>query len=250
MTGNALELRQVSVRRGNRVILDTIDLALREGELLALVGPNGSGKSTALKVMAGALKPDAGTVRYFSRATIDRQERARLVSYLPQDFRSHWDMTVRDLIALGATRGRAGIWSHGGTLPADLLENLAVGGLLQRRLSTLSGGERSRAAIAAAMAGAPRVLLADEPTASLDIAHQLRALAAIRNLTKSATALVVLHDLNLAARFADRIALMEQGRIVLTGTPAEVLNNPRIDAVFETIFERVEAAGRTQLVPR
>ena len=248
MSAIAIELQKVTVRRGHRALIDALDLSLRQGEVLVLVGPNGSGKSTALKVMAGALRPDAGQVRYFGRQRVDRQERARLVSYLPQDFRSHWDMTVRDLIALGATRGRPGIWCHGGALPVDLLEDLAVTDLLGRRLSSLSGGERGRAAIAAAMAGGPKVLLADEPTASLDIAHQLRALASIRQATPSATALVVLHDLNQAIRFADRIAVLDQGRLVLAGPPETIVASTILDDVFQTRFRRVSCEKMASLL--
>jgi len=254
MSAPAIELQKVTVRRGNKVILDAADLALHAGELLALVGPNGSGKSTAVKVMAGALKPDTGTIRYFGRDRIDRQERARLVSYLPQDFRSHWDMTVRELIALGATRGRPGFCRPGGaargSAPVDLRENLLLTELFDRRLSTLSGGESSRAAVAAAMAGGPKVLLADEPTASLDIAHQLRLMRAIRQATGTMTALLVLHDLNLAARFADRIALMDKGRVARIAAPGEVLGDALVDEVFETQFDRRSVAGRIELAPR
>ncbi len=248
MTSAAIELRQITLKRGARVILDALDLALNEGEVLALVGPNGSGKSTALKVMAGrASSPMPARSAISAARPSPARKRARLVSYLPQDFRSHWDMTVHELIALGTMRGRPG-FGRQGTIPSNLIDRLDLQDLIDRRLSTLSGGERSRAAIAASMAGGPKVLLADEPTASLDIAHQLRLLRAIREGARDMTALLVLHDLNLAARFADRIAVMQNGRVVLAGPTNAVLESSVLDEVFETPFRRIGEGGLVQLL--
>jgi iron complex transport system ATP-binding protein len=244
----------LNLRRGKK-ILDGLTLGVEPGEIVALVGPNGAGKSTFLRVIAGALKPDSGTVSYddIPADRMARLTRARFVAYLPQDFTSHWDLTVAELLRLGATRGDGFGWMAAlhrtSGLPQALVEDFELAAFLDRRLSTLSGGERARAAIAATVAGQPRLLLADEPVGSLDVAHQLRTMRRFAAMKAQASVLIVMHDINLAGRFADRIAVLHQGRCVLAAPSAEVLASPILDDVFETKFERGRASWGPLLIP-
>ncbi len=238
-------LSQVSLRRGSRGVLDRLDLAAAAGRLTCLVGPNGSGKSTAVKVMAGVLAPDAGRVLIDGRAAdqFPPGERARRVGYLPQDFTSHWDLTVRALLALGLGRGMTVGWLPGRTpdltVPPALIGDFELEPLLDRRLSTLSGGERARAACAAIVAGRPVSLLADEPTASLDIGHQIAMMRLLRRLAAAHAVLVVVHDINLALRFADEIVVLDAGRVAFAGSPGALLATDILDRVFAVRFTRL-----------
>lgn len=248
-------LSRLTLRRGSRLILDRLDLSVAPGRLTCLVGPNGSGKSTAVKVMAGVLAPDDGTVLIDGRPAADLapNERARRVGYLPQDFTSHWDLTVRALLALGLGRGASFGWLPGRTPdiapPPVLVEDFELAPLLDRRLGTLSGGERARAACAAVLAGQPGTLLADEPTASLDIGHQIAMMRRLRRLAAGHAALVVVHDLNLALRFADEIVVLDRGRSAFAGTPADLLGTDILDQVFAVRFNRLAGPEGTVLVP-
>jgi iron complex transport system ATP-binding protein len=250
---SALDAAGVRVVRGSRAILDDFDISVPEHKLVALIGPNGAGKSTALRVLAGVLRPDEGLVRWLGRASWSRPALARTVSYLPQQFRSHWDLTVSELLALGAARGRGFGWLQGLRRSAapdqDVVGALELDGLLQRRFASLSGGEQARAAFAMAMIARPPILLADEPAASLDVAHQLRLMRLMRSLTDT-TVVVVLHDLNLAARFADEIVLVAGGKRRLSGPVNTVLCDPALDDAFETTFTRLTVDGRLHLTPQ
>ncbi|MBV8170236.1 MAG: ABC transporter ATP-binding protein [Alphaproteobacteria bacterium] len=251
----ALDANGVRVVRGGRAILDDFDIAVPENKLVALIGPNGAGKSTALRVLAGVLTPDAGAVRWLGRAADawSRPQLARTVSYLPQQFRSHWDLSVAELLALGAARGRGFGWLQGlrrSALPDEsVVGALELDGLLARRFASLSGGEQARAAFAMAMIARPPILLADEPAASLDVAHQLRLMRLIRSLSDT-TVVVVLHDLNLAARFADAVVLLARGKRVLAGPADAVLRDPALDTAFDTTFTRLTVDGRLHLAPQ
>lgn len=248
-------LNGVTLRRGARTILDGLDLTVASGRLTCLVGPNGSGKSTAVKIMAGVLAADAGAVTIDGRPAegLAAGDRARRVGYLPQDFTSHWDLTVRALLALGMGRGQAVGWLPGRAPdlapPPALIADFDLEGLLDRRLSTLSGGERSRAACAAVLAGRPAAFLADEPTASLDIGHQIALMRLLRRLAADHAALVVVHDLNLALRFADRIVVLDRGRAAFAGPPAELIDADILDRVFGVRFTRLTGPDGMVLVP-
>ncbi len=248
-------LNNVTLRRGSRAVLDGLDLTIASGQLTCLVGPNGSGKSTAVRIMAGVLAADAGTVTIDGRPAADfsAADRARRVGYLPQDFTSHWDLTVRALLALGMGRGQEVGWLPGRTPdlvpPAGLIADFDLAPLLDRRLSSLSGGERARAACAAVLAGRPDAFLADEPTASLDIGHQIALMRLLRLMAADHAALVVVHDLNLALRFADRIVVLDRGRAAFAGAPADLVDTDILDRVFGVRFSRLAGPDGVVLVP-
>lgn len=243
----SLAAQGVSVRVGRSELLQNISLAVRPGEVLAMVGPNGAGKSTLLRVLAGELRPTAGSVTLLGRpmAAWSYQERATRRAVLQPDVTLAFPFLVDEVVLMGRAP------HHGGresaidrAIAADALD--AVGGahLADRLFSTLSSGERQRIQLARVLAQIwapesvtdprPRFLLLDEPTSNLDLAHQHAALSLIRSVSRRAVgALVVLHDLNLAAEYADRICLLRAGEMVTLGEPAEVLRADLLESAFD-----------------
>lgn len=233
-----LELDDVGVDLGGKPILHAVSLALKPARLVALLGPNGAGKTTLLRAMAG-LVPSNGSIRIEGAplGTLDRQTRARRIAYLPQGHQVHWPLSAGEIVALGR-------YPHGVTDPARMQEAdqriietaLARTGstqLAERAVSNLSGGERARIMLARVLAVEAPLLLADEPTASLDPRHQIAVMQELKEESRrGALVIAVTHDLALASRLADEIVLMDQGRIVAQGTPDEVLTDERFAAIY------------------
>ncbi|MGH8529854.1 MAG: ABC transporter ATP-binding protein [Nevskiales bacterium] len=224
-----LEAKALAVDLGPREILHGVSLRLAAGEVLGLLGPNGAGKTTLLRALAGLIPSARGEIRLGRAplAGISPRQRARRLAYLAQGRECHWPLAVADLVALGRLPFRAP-WAR--VPDADraaieqALRDAGVQQLAQQPITSLSGGERARALLARALASTPEVLLADEPTAGLDPAHQLKVMGILRErAAQGAGVLVVLHDLSLAARYCDRLLLLHQGRVLAVGTPAEVL---------------------------
>jgi iron complex transport system ATP-binding protein len=217
------------VRLGGRAVVDHVGLALRPGEVTAIVGPNGAGKSTLMSCLAGLRRPERGAVSLGGRpiAALDDRERARRVGYLPQTPEIAWRLDVRTFVRLGRT-AHTGLFGEGASDVAAVdraLESTAMTAFAERDITTLSGGERARALIARALAGEPTWLLADEPLTGLDLGHQLDAADLLRRIAQGGVGVVVtLHDLSFAARAADRIVVMAQGRILADGPPVEALS--------------------------
>ena len=212
---------------------------LAAGELACLIGPNGSGKTSLLHAIAGVGQP-AGKVRIggIDPKHLGPSQRLRLLSYLPATRELRWPLRAHDLILLGgASRDEA----------AAVEARLELGPVAGRRLDLLSTGERSRVLIARALAPAPRLLLLDEPTANLDPLWQIRLMAMLRaDLRRTGqAALVAIHDLDAAGRFADRLIVMDGGRIAADGAPGEILEGPSIRDIFG--IERVEGEWRPAL---
>ena len=231
MNGTALLTAQaLSVTLGGRVVLNDVSLSLARGHLVALVGPNGAGKTTLLRALAGLL-PSQGEVRVGGDASssLPLRERARRFAYLPQGHVVHWPLPARDIVALGRI-------PHGATDPAQLtprdaeavqraMQATDVAGFSERRVTELSSGERSRVALARVLAVEAPVMLADEPTASLDPRYQIDVMTNLRNAADGGVlVIVVTHDLGLAARFADTVLVLSEGRLVAQGAPAEALS--------------------------
>ncbi|WP_298498939.1 ABC transporter ATP-binding protein [uncultured Maritimibacter sp.] len=225
------------VRR--RTIVSDISLDVAQGETLGLIGPNGSGKSSLLRLLAGLKRPQSGKVEIDGQdiARIPRRALARQLAFVQQSAATDTNVSVRDVVRLGRTPHRSAL---AGWTPADeaavasALNRVAMEGRRAQPWQTLSGGEKQRVHIARALAQDPRILFLDEPTNHLDIHHQIGILRMVRDL--DLTSIVALHDLNLAAMFCDRIVVLEEGRIVASGTPGTVLNTDLLRAVF-----RVEA---------
>ncbi|WP_020575123.1 ABC transporter ATP-binding protein [Actinopolymorpha alba] len=231
-----LEFTDVTVRLGDRTVLDQVSLHVAPGEVLGLLGPNGSGKSTLLRTVYRTVRPHRGTVRVGEldvwRSGV--REVARHVAVLTQDHSVDVELDALDLVLLGRIPHRR----LGGTARRDDLalarQSLArvdASHLAHRPVPTLSGGERQRVLLARALAQQPHVLLLDEPTNHLDIAHQLHLLHLVREL--GTTAVVALHDLTLAATYCDRIALLQHGQVVAHGSPRDVLTETRVRDVYD-----------------
>jgi len=233
-----VEVEGVSFRYGERAAVSGVSLTARAGELLGLVGPNGAGKSTLLRLVAGLLAPRGGRVRLcgLEPHSAPRRTVARLCALVPQEGQAPWPFTVREMVMMGRAPRQgllaiAGPFDHGavdGALRAcDLVE------LAARPLDSLSGGERRRVYFARALAQEPRVLLLDEATAFLDLAHQVAAMRMARVAARAGLCvLVVLHDLNLAAASCDRLLVLSGGELVAGGAPAEVLTAERVREVW------------------
>ena len=216
-----------------------LDLHLAPGERAALIGPNGSGKSTLLRLLARQLVPRGGTVYLEGRdlARLGRREAARSLGLLPQAPALPEGVTVRELVARGRFPHR-GLLSGGGTSDRDLVEqalrDTGITQLAEREVHGLSGGERQRAWIAMALVQEPRVLLLDEPTTYLDLAHAHEALGLLQRLAteRGMSLLMVLHDLSQASRFATRVIALRSGQVVAQGRPAEVITPPFLREIY------------------
>ena len=253
---SALTASDVTVRLGGTTIVERANLTLRGGEFVALVGPNGAGKTTLIRALAG-LAPADGMIVLGGKPieTMPPRERARAVAYLPQGHIFHWPMSVESIVMLGRA-------PHGDPFSSNTSDDRAAVAralvttetqvFAQRAVTTLSGGEKARVALARALATQAPVLLADEPTASLDPRHQLVVMELLRSAAHGGNAiLAIVHDLTLAARFADRVLVMDRGRMVADGLPADALAPERLAAVFgieaatvQVGDKRVPIAGR------
>ena len=242
---------------GVRQVLRECSFAMGSGEIVAVVGPNGAGKSTLLRVLAGLLRPAAGSVALDGEelARLSRSAVAKCIAVVPQIFDTLFPFTVREVVALGRTSrlGAFGRASADDVIAVDrAIVDLELEALASRRIDRLSGGERQRAVLAMALAQETAVLLLDEPTVHLDPGHQLATPALLRDLARRRELAVcaVLHDLNLASAFASRIAAIADGRIVRDGTPLEVLSSDLVLAVFGEGLEVVGRDGHPAVLPR
>jgi iron complex transport system ATP-binding protein len=234
-----IDLRGLTVAYGGRTVLHGIDLAIGSGERVALIGPNGAGKSTLLRVVTGLVAPSEGTVAIGGDPlrSIDRATLARRVAVVPQQVVVPFAIRVEELVGLGRLPHEDPMR---GARPADraavaaAIERVGIGHLLGRDVRELSLGERQLALVALAVAQATPVLILDEPTVHLDLRHQVGTMELLVDLNErdGTTVLAVLHDLGLAAAFFPRLVLIDAGRVVADGAPAEVLSDQRIRDVF------------------
>lgn len=215
--------------------LSDLTLSLHAGEVTAICGPNGAGKSTLLSCLAGLVTPDMGLVAMGGRLlrTVPARERARSLGYLPQSPEIAWDVTVDVLVSLGrlpwddrnASRGREAI--------EEAIATMDLAKFRTRPVSRLSGGERARALMARVLATQPTWLLADEPLANLDLAHALALMGSLREQARKGRGVVlVLHDLATAMNYADRVIVLNQGRLITDGEPGHALSSAVIERVW------------------
>ncbi|MGB8605837.1 ABC transporter ATP-binding protein [Bradyrhizobium sp.] len=250
-----LTAQRVSVKLSGRPVLNDISLSMSSRHLVVLVGPNGAGKTTLLRALAG-LVPSDGAIHVGGDAlsSLRLRERARRFAYLPQGHIVYWPLPARDIVALGR-------YPHGATDPARLapkdaeavlraMQTADVVEFSERRITELSGGERSRVALARVFAVEAPVILADEPTASLDPRHQIDVMNNLRQAAdQGALVIVVTHDLGLAARFADTLLVLSEGRLVSQGAPAAALSEQVMADVFRISAYRAEYRREAVLVP-
>ena len=228
----------ITVHANGRALLSAIDLTLEPGHLVGVIGPNGSGKTTLLRVLANLRPPDRGRVLYngTTAAQVGRKTLARQLAYLAQGAVVHWPLTVEHLVGLGRLPYRR-LWRSDASADARAitaaLRATETESLRHRTLATLSGGERMRVLLARALAVEAAALLADEPIAALDPYHQLHVMELLRETAhRGATVVVVLHDLTLAARFCDRLVLLDVGYVVADGAPEAVLSTAHLTRVY------------------
>lgn len=250
-----LSAQSLGATLSGRTVLSDVSLSLERGHLVALVGPNGAGKTTLLRALAGLI-PATGAVQVADDAlsTLSLRERAKRFAYLPQGHLVHWPLPARDIVALGR-------FPHGVTDPARLgpkdidavaraMRATDVVEFADRPVTELSGGERSRVALARVLAVEAPIILADEPVASLDPRHQIDVMKSLRTAADAgALVIVVTHDLGLAARYADYVMVLSAGRLASQGTPAVALSEDVMRDVFRISVYRAEYQREAVIVP-
>ncbi|MBU40967.1 MAG: iron ABC transporter substrate-binding protein [Marinobacter sp.] len=243
------DVRDLAVHIGSTAILHNINLAFNEGQVTALLGHNGSGKSTLLKTLARQIPASAGEVRLEGEAakSLGARAFARIVGYLPQHPPGTDGLTVRELIALGRYpwRGPLGRYSDADYALIDqAIADTDLKPFQHRSVDTLSGGERQRAWIAMLLAQQTRCLLLDEPISALDVKHQVETLRLVQRLAsqRELTVIVVLHDVDLASRFCDRLVALKAGQVVADGTPAEIMDSQILESIYSVPMGVMERA--------
>ena len=249
-------LSGVTVELGGRPVVDSVDAAVERGEWLALIGPNGAGKTTLLRAIA-RLVPFGGDISLAGRPSLElsRAELGRLVAVVPQEPSTPPWMTVAEYVLLGRTP-HLGLLAKEGARDRDAaaraLARLDLLPFVARRLGTLSGGEKQRVVVARALAQEASIVLLDEPTAALDIGHQQQALDLLDVLRQESglTLVAAMHDLTLAAQYADRMLLLDGGRVVADGSPVDVLTEATIAEHYGAAIDVVDVGGRIAVIPR
>jgi iron complex transport system ATP-binding protein len=251
----AIRLDGVTVQLGGRAVVVEVTAAVERGEWVALIGPNGAGKTTLLRAIAGLL-PHEGRVSLLGSdaAELDRRERARILAVVPQTPETPPWLTVAEYVLMGRTPHLGRLAREGEAdreAAGRALDRLELDALAERPLGTLSGGERQRAVVARALAQEASIVLLDEPTAALDIGHQQQALELLDGLrgTQGLTLVAAMHDLTLAAQYADRVLLLSQGRIVADGTPGDVLTEDALAEHYGATVRVVTVDDRLAVLP-
>lgn len=253
MTGR-LRIDGVSVELGGVRILDEVDLDLQPGAWVNVIGPNGAGKTTLLRAILGAVDHSGTIVVGDGTNRRDAMSRARAIAYLPQTPVIPPGVPVVDYVLLGRTPHR-GVFAADSAadvaVAADVLDRLDLAGFAQREVGSLSGGERQRVVLARALVQESAILLLDEPTTALDLGHQQEVLDLVEELRteRGLTVLTTLHDLTLAARYGDRVAALDGGRIVAHGPPREVVTEALIATHFNANVRIIDDVDGPVIVP-
>ncbi len=245
MSQDDLRFSDVKLVKGGRGILRRVGGCFRRGAVTAILGPNGAGKSSLLHCLAGVETPQSGALSLgdVPLGSLSARERARRIGFLPQKGEVHWNLTARNLVALGRTGHGGWAWRLSAAdqqaVEAAMIAT-DVAHLADRPVLSLSGGETARVLLARVLAGEPEWLLADEPLASLDPGHQLAVLARLSACARAgAGVVVVLHDINHAARIADHVLLMKDGCILADGRAAQVLTPDMLEKAFAVSFRKL-----------
>jgi iron complex transport system ATP-binding protein len=235
-----IEAQGLRFSYGRAAVVDDVSLSLAPGEMLGVIGPNGSGKSTLMRLLSGVLRPAAGEIRVHGRpiGSYARRDLARAIAVVPQDTAIEFPFSVTEVVLMGRSPHLGGFAFEGDRdveLARRALQRTGVLELAARSIHELSGGERQRVILARALAQEADILLLDEPAAFLDIRHEVEIYDLLQALQREGkSVLTVLHDLNLAALYCDRVALLKAGRLVRLGAPAEVITYTALTEVYET----------------
>ena len=239
-----LEAREVDFSYYDGLVIKSVSLGLRKGDIVGLIGPNGSGKTTLLRILSGFLPPKSGSVCLSGRdlGEMSRRDIASLIAVVPQELEMLFSFSVWEMVMMGRTPhvGRLlGAGRRDREVVERVMERVGIQYLAGRPFQELSGGERQKVIVAMGLAQEPAILLLDEPTVHLDINHQVEVLELLRrfNSESGLTVLATMHDLNLAALYFDNLVLLNEGEIVSQGTPEEVLQEANIRRVFEASVE-------------
>ncbi|MCW3134906.1 MAG: ABC transporter ATP-binding protein [Methanophagales archaeon] len=249
-----LKIKEVEFSYASVPILKNVCVELAESEMLSVVGPNGAGKSTLLRCIDRILSPQKGCILLDERdiKEMSRMELAKKVGYIPQSTTSIFSATVFDVVLIGRRPHISWRSSEEDTEKVlETLQMLNIEEFAMRDINELSGGQQQKVFIACALSQEPDVLLLDEPTSNLDIRHQLEVMDIIKTIVKEKriAAIMAIHDLNLAARYADRIVMMNSGKIFAAGNPASVLTPDNIKSVYGVESEVMDKRGRPHIVP-
>ncbi len=249
-----LSIQNLSLTIDRNRLLDDVSLSIGTGELVGLIGPNGAGKSSLLRAITGNLQGWEGAIDLDGQPldAVSRQDRAKAIAYLPQTHEGLWPISGRRLVMLGRLPHLgpfSGATDQDHALVEQILRDVDALAFADRPVTHLSGGELARIWLARALAVQAPLLLADEPIAALDPAHQLATMSLFHNAVKQGQGvMVVLHDLGLAARLCDRLVLMDRGKVVADGTPQNVLTADRVAAVYKVRLIR-DGSGGFSLLP-
>lgn len=247
-----LSVQNLSADLGKRQVLHGVSFDVNAGEFVGLIGPNGAGKSTLLRALLNIV-PSHGDISFAGQTQLKPGEQARLVSYLPQEREIAWPVTVERLVALGRAPYVSAFSSPGERDLAAIraaMVRMEIEEFADRPATELSGGEQARVLIARALAQEAPLMLADEPTAGLDPAHQIALMKTFAGLASEGSSVVAcLHDLGLAARFCTRLLLLEGGRIVADGSPRKVLTQERLRAIYKVETFLAEHEGGLVVQP-
>ena len=250
-----LEIKGIKVRLGSSEILRDVTFKIEDGEMTALLGPNGSGKSTLLKTIFGILKPEIGAVYLDGRKLADMSVEAiaKEIGYLPQET-SEANLRVIDIVLLGRTPHMDGLKlpdESDRRIAKKALRMVGLDGFEDRSFTSLSGGEKQKVLLARVFAQNARILLLDEPTSHLDISGQIEIMEIVKKSVEGGrSALIAIHDINLAASFCNKILMIKNGMVVYAGTPEEVITPENIRDVFNADVDVKKHAGRIYLVPK
>lgn len=232
-----INIANLSVTLGEKKILKEIDLSVRKGELFGLIGPNGSGKTTLLKTLAKLIPFEQGNIQILGKdqMTYKHKEMARILSYVPQDTMIDFDFNVKDIVAMGRHAHRSFFNRHADdeVIIKQAMMDTNTWRFIDKSISNLSSGQRQLVFIAKALAQDTPIILLDEPIAALDIYYQIHILKLLKSLTKKGkTVIIVLHDLNLAARFCNRLFLLKEGKIKSSGSIKNVLTKKTLKETY------------------
>lgn len=249
----SLEIINICFNYNSVPILNNVSLKVDKGKVLALIGPNGAGKSTLLKCIVGILKPNSGRVIFDGRdiSNFSEKEKAKIIAYLPQYVPIIFPITVFDSILLGRVPFFNLVPSKQDyDAVEDIINNFNLIPYSNRYIDELSGGERQRVHIARVIAQEAKVMLFDEPSANLDIKYQHEILRLITKTTheNNKTTIIALHDINLALKYADEIAIINRGKIVKSGNPEEVITKDIIKQIYGIDIDLIEFNGRKRIL--